>query len=136
MANKAPITDIIKDSTNKTMKKIDGQVPLYVKMNTDIYRANDRLAETFIEMCYSMEGLVPGAMMHREMLRAAKVEIRLLSEMIIAEADVFEGFLKMYPQMYVYGVKYFEQAMRGWAQVIEAASRQETEGEPEAADKK
>lgn len=115
------MTDIINNNTKNVMKKIDKQVPLYVKMNADMYRANNRLIETFIEACSNMERLIPVNIMQKDFIWMLEVQARFLSDMAMARASMFESFLRMYPQMYVYTIKHVEQVMRSWTQATEAA---------------
>ena len=108
------ITDVLKDSTTKVMKKIDAQVPLYVRMNSEIYRENNRLAKSLLEAGYSLERMGTGAPLRQEARWAMDTGIRLYAKTVMVQAEMYGEFLKWYPRMYVSVLRSFDRAMRNW----------------------
>lgn len=111
------MTDVLKDSTTKVMKKIDAQVPLYVRMNSEIYREHNRLAKSLIEAGYSLERMGVGAPLRQETRWAVDTGIRLYAKTMIVQAEMYGEFLKWYPRVYVSTLRSFDQAMRNWVRM-------------------
>ncbi|MCE2508958.1 MAG: hypothetical protein J4G04_06650 [Nitrosopumilaceae archaeon] len=108
------MTDVLKDSTSKVMKTIDAQVPLYVRMNSSIYREHNRLAESLLEAGYSLERMGIGVPLGQEVRWAADMGIQLYAKTMMAQAEMYGEFLKWYPQVYVSALRSFDQAMKNW----------------------
>ena len=49
MSEEQLTSDIVKDNAARVMKKIDTQIPLYVKMYSDLYREYMRIIEDTFE---------------------------------------------------------------------------------------
>ena len=111
------MTDVLKDSTTKVMKKIDAQVPLYVRMNSSIYREHTRLAESLLEAGYSLERMGMGSPLRHEARWAAEMGIRLYARTMMVQAEMCGQFLRWYPQMYVSALRSFDHMVRNWVRM-------------------
>ncbi len=111
------MTDVLKDSTTKVMKKIDAQVPLYVRMNSSIYREHNRLAESLLEAGYSLERMGMGSPLHQEARWAAEMGIRLYAKTMMVQAEMCGQFLRWYPQTYISALRSFDQVVRNWVRM-------------------
>jgi hypothetical protein len=120
------MADVLKDSTSSVMKKIDAQVPLYIRMNTEMYREHNRLAESLLEAGYSLERMGPNAPLRQEVRWAMEMGIRLYAKTVMAQAEMCGVFLKWYPHAYVSTLKSFDQAMRNWTRIIGSQAGQTT----------
>ena len=116
--------DVLKDSTTKVMKQIDAQVPLYVRMNSEIYREHNRLAESLLEVGYSLERIGVGASLRQEARWAVDAGIRMYAKTVMVQAEMYGEFLKWYPQMYVSMLRSFDQAMRNWVRMAQPKAGQ------------
>ena len=111
------MTDVLKDSTTKVMKKIDAQVPLYVRMNSSIYREHNRLAESLLEAGYSLERMGMGSPLRQEARWAAEMGIRLYAKTMMVQAEMCGQFLRWYPRVYVSALRSFDQVVRNWVRM-------------------
>ena len=111
------MTDVLKDSTTKVMKKIDAQVPLYVRMNSSIYREHNRLAKSLLEAGYSLERMGMGSPLRQDVRWAAEMGIRLYAKTMMVQAEMCGQFLRWYPQMYISALRSFDQVVRNWVRM-------------------
>lgn len=107
MADKERSTcDILKQDTSKIMKKMDSQIPLYVKIYSDIYREYNHTVEDFFNLGYALERAELNAMFQGTgTKKTAEILSRLYTDMLLSQLDLYEKFLKWYAQTRISGLK-------------------------------
>lgn len=89
--------DMIKENTSKVMSKMDSQIPLYVKMHSDIYRRYRHMMDDFFDAGYALERAELDILFRNDGARkAAETATRLYSNAILANLGMYGEFLKWY----------------------------------------
>lgn len=89
--------DMIKENTSKVMSKMDSQIPLYVKMHSDIYRRYRHMMDDFFDAGYALERAELDILFRNDGTRkAAETTTRLYSNALLANLGMYGEFLKWY----------------------------------------
>ena len=110
--------DIIKENTERIMKKLDSQVPLYVKMHSDLYRAHNRLTENFFKAAYALEQAELDMLFSGRVPEAVEPWIRMQTNTAVSQIELAGLFLKWCPQMYVLTLKFLDQALQNYVRAV------------------
>lgn len=120
--NESTTVDIVKENTARILEKIDSQVPLYVKMHSDLYRAHNRLLENTFKAAYSLERAELDLFIHARVPEVTEPWIRLHANAVVAQIELAGEFLKWYPQMYVLALKFLDRALQNYVRAICAST--------------
>lgn len=89
--------DVIKENTSKVMSKMDSQIPLYVKMHSDMYRRYRHMMDDFFDAGYALERAELDLLFQNDgTRRAAETATRLYSNTMLANLSMYGEFLKWY----------------------------------------
>lgn len=116
------MADIVRDSTANVLKKVDEQVPLYVRMNMEMSRAYHQLVESLLEYNYSLERALPKAPSDQVVPWTAEAAIRMYSGTLMAQAEMCGGFMKWYPQAYVSIMTALDHTVRNYTKMADATA--------------
>ena len=119
MSGDVPTTvDVMKENAVRVMEKIDSQIPLYVKMSSDMYREHNSLLEHFFKAAYSLERTELEMFFSAWKSGTAEPWIRSYTNAVMAQAELAGGFLKWYPQMYVLTLKFLDKSLQDYVRAI------------------
>ena len=110
--------DIIKENTDHIMKKLDSQVPLYVKMHSDLYREHNRLSENFFKAAYALEQAELDMLFGGQAPEVVEPWIRMQANVTVSQIELAGMFLKWCPQMYVLALKFLDQALQNYVRAV------------------
>ena len=127
--------DIMKENTERIIKKLDSQVPLYIKMNSDLYTAHNRLLENFFKAAYALEKAEIDMLFDGRVPEIVEPWIRMQANVTVSQIELAGMFLKWCPQMYVLALKFLDQALQNYVQFITALFQngkvQSLDGDPD-----
>lgn len=113
--------DIARENASRVMAKIDSQIPLYVKMQSDMYRRYRQMVDDLLEAGYALERAGLEVPFRSEYARlAASMATRVYSNTILAQLNVYGEFLKWYVQANRQNMRVSEKAFRRFIRSLEA----------------
>ncbi len=109
--------DIMRDGSKRILKKMDSQIPIYIKMYSDIYREYTHVADDFFKSVYALEqaGFTIDNTPAQEMF---KTSVNIWTNTTMAYLDNYEIFLKWYAQTRILGIKSMEQAIHSFSSIM------------------
>lgn len=110
--------DVMKENTARIMKKLDSQVPLYVKMHSDLYREHNRLLENFFKSAYALEHAEIDMLFPCWVPEIVEPWIRMQANATVSQIELAGVFLKWYPQMHVLTLKFLDRALQNYVRAI------------------
>lgn len=110
--------DVMKENTARIMDKLDSQMPLYVKMHSDLYTEHNRLSENFFKAAYALEQAELNLLFHGQVPEIVEPWIRLQANVTMSQIEMASMFLKWYPQMYVVTLKFLDQALQNYVRAV------------------
>lgn len=112
--------DIARENTSRVMAKIDSQIPLYVKMQSDMYRRYRQMVDDLLEAGYALERTGLEVPFRSEYARlAASTASRVYSNTLLAQLNVYGEFLKWYVQANRQNMRASEKAFRRFIRSLE-----------------
>ena len=110
--------DVMKENTARIMEKLDSQVPLYVKMHSDLYREHNRLLENFFKSAYALEQAELDLLFHGRVPEIVEPWIRTQANVTVSQIELAGVFLKWYPQMHILTLKFLDRALQNYVHAI------------------
>ena len=113
--------DIARENASRVMAKIDSQIPLYVKMQSDMYRRYRHMVDDLLEAGYALERAGLEVPFHSEYARlAASTAASIYSNTMLAQLNAYGEFLKWYVQANRQNMRASEKAFRRFILSLEA----------------
>lgn len=115
--------DVLKKSVKSVMKKMDMEIPIYVKINSDIYREYRHTVEDFFEIMSTIEQAELGWMLRdRRTQEIFNMWTRSYTAAALATLDHHDNFLKWYSEMRISGMKLMDAGIHYTMKIHDAYS--------------
>ena len=114
MEEDAPNTacNIFQGNAFRIMHKMDSQIPLYIKLNTDMYREYRRAMDHLFGACFAIEDSALGDMLNNTYaLRVMSSTVDSWTKVALLQLDAYEKFLAWYVKVRIHGIKSFDEGM-------------------------
>ena len=122
--------DVIKENTSKVMSKMDSQIPLYVKMHSDVYRRYRHMMDDFFDAGYALERAELDLLFQNDgTRRAAETATRFYSNTMLANLSMYGEFLKWYAHAQRANMRAIDSIYHGFLKSL-GAEPDEAAGEP------
>lgn len=122
--------DMIKENTSKVMSKMDSQIPLYVKMHSDMYRRYRHMMDDFFDAGYALERAEMDLLFQNDgTRRAAEMATRLYANTMLANLSMYGEFLKWYAHTQRANMRAIDNIYHGFLKSL-GAEPEEAAGEP------
>lgn len=108
-------SDIVKDNAARVMKKIDMQIPLYVKIYSDLYREYMRIIEDTFEAGHTLETAETNKLPQNKLSKdIIEYNIRTYSNAVLMGLDVHGEYLKWFSDIRLAGIKSLDLAIHSY----------------------
>lgn len=119
MNEKQSACDIIKENTTRVMHKIDTQIPLFVKMYSDLYKEYMRTVEDLFDAGYNLERAEINTMFRDPWSKnAMEHSVRTSSNTMLVNLDIYGEYLKWYSGMRIAGMRSIDQLVHSYMNAI------------------
>ncbi|MXX20795.1 MAG: hypothetical protein F4Y82_00580 [Cenarchaeum sp. SB0665_bin_23] len=106
---------IMEENAFRIMNKIDMQIPLYVKMQSDIYREYRYLVEDFFEVGKALEGTKPDTLPQDQLSKdVIKYNIRACSNAVLTGLEMYSEYFKWYLDVRLTQMKSLDQLINNY----------------------
>lgn len=133
MSEEQLTSDIIKDNAARVMKKIDMQIPLYVKMYSDLYREYMRIMEDTFEAGLILELAETNKLPQNQLSKdIVEYNIRTYSNAVLMGLDIYGEYLKWYSDIRLAGMKSLDQAIHNYMSMAGMPIKRSTSSPPKS----
>ncbi len=133
MSEEQLTSDIVKDNAARVMKKIDTQIPLYVKMYSDLYREYMRIIEDTFEAGHTLELAKTNKLPQNQLSKdIVEYNIRTYSNAVLMGLDMYGEYLKWYSDIRLAGMKSLDQAIHNCMSMAGMPIKRSTSNTPKS----
>lgn len=108
-------SDMVKDNAERIMNKIDTQIPLYVKIQSDLYREYIHIIEDFFKAGNTLESASTNTLFQDQLSKnIIEYNIRTCSNVVLVGLDIYGEYLKWYSDVRLAGMKSLNQSIHNY----------------------
>lgn len=108
---KISISEIMKENTSDVIKKMESQIPLYIKLYSDYYREYLHMVDDVFRTCYiSEKEFIDNLNLDQNLVKAFTDYSKTITDIVNSQIEISTNLFRNYLQLRMTGVKNFDNA--------------------------